>query len=73
MAIATEPIEFSTLGKLLIGPEMVLFYFILRCKSLCGFKLIFCTSSPFDTEPLHAMGVATSNKSLWARIESRQK
>ena len=38
ISITTEPIGFSYLGKLHMGPVMVLGYFILRFKS---FKLFF--------------------------------
>ena len=40
--IIAEPIDFSILGKLHIGPGMVSFYFILRFKSWDVFSLFFC-------------------------------
>ena len=62
ISLTTEPIGFFILCKLHIGPVMVLCYFIFRFKSCNGFKPfdfpLFTT--PLNTEPLDARGVAAS-------------
>ena len=41
ISITPEPIELSGLGKLYIGPRMVLGYFIVYIQALGGFSAIF--------------------------------
>ena len=58
ISITSEPIRFSILGKLHIGPVMVFGGFIFRFKSWGGFKLFLAPLCP--SESLDARGVTTS-------------
>ena len=51
------------LRKIVIGPVVVLGYFVLRFNCFDGFKLFFQPLSPLsNTEPLEVRGVAASIK-----------
>ena len=61
ISITTEPIGFSILGKLHIGPVIVLGYFIFSFKLVDSFKTFFYfRSALLNTEPLDARGVYAS-------------
>ena len=54
-------VQFSILGKLYIGPGMVLGYFIFRFKSWDNFRLFFLLPpTQTKTEPLDATGATAS-------------
>ena len=61
ISITTEPIGFSILGKLYIGPVIVLCYFIFRFKLVDSFKTFFyLRSALLNIEPLDASGEDSS-------------
>ena len=60
ISITTEPIEISLLGKLYRGTGMVVRYFMLIFKSSDGFRVISDLVFSIKTEPLDAVGTATS-------------
>ena len=61
ISITSKPIGFEHLGKLHIGPVMVLGCFIFRnnsCNGLIYISIFF--SVPFNVDPINAQGIAAS-------------